>query len=128
MKSISRIVLTTNYSELCAAITNSIRISLMSSALIKILLSDAGPDFDYLLSTSRSQHVVVVVVSDGVDIISVSAQGEDRLVDGHVTSLTVQERPDVETVVLRCSDDHFVVFASEKKRVPSKIGKRILVK
>ena len=86
MKSISRIVLTTNYSEFCAAITNSIGISLMSSALINILLSDAGPDFDYLLVTSRSQHVVVVVVSDGVDIISVSAQGGERLLDGHVTS------------------------------------------
>ena len=124
MKSISRIVLTTNYSEFCAAITNSIGISLMSSALINISLSDGGPDFDYLLSTSRSQHVVVVVVTDAVDWCSVSTQGEDRLVDGHVTSLVVRQWPDVETVVLRCGDDLFVVFSCETKRVPSDDRKR----
>ena len=123
MKSISRIVLTTNYSEFCAAITNSIGISLMSSALINISLSDGGPDFDYLLGTSRSQHVVVVVVADGGDSCSVSTQGDGRLLDGHVTSLTVRQWPDVETVILRCGDDQFIVFPSETKRVSPKARK-----
>ena len=50
--------------------------SLMIAALINILLSDMTPYFDYLLVTSRGKHVVVVVVADGEDIISVSTQGK----------------------------------------------------
>ena len=64
--------------------------SLMIAALINILLSDMTPHFDYLLVTSRGQHVVVVVVADGEDI-SVSTQGDERLVDSYVTSLAVRQ-------------------------------------
>ena len=96
----------------------------MIADLIKISLGDGTPHFDDFIGTSRGQHVVVVVVTDAVDWCGVSTQGGERLVDGCVTSLAVRLRPDVETVVLQCSDDQFVVFACETHRVPSDVRRR----
>ena len=58
-------------------------------SFILISLGDGIPQFDGLLSTTRSQDVVVVVVADAVDWCSVSTQSDERLVDGHVASLAL---------------------------------------
>ena len=57
----------------------------------EISLGDGIPQFEDFVGTSRSQDVVVVVVADSVDFISVSEQGDERLVDSHVASLTVRQ-------------------------------------
>ena len=57
----------------------------------EISLGDGIPQFEDFVGTSRSQDVVVVVVADGGDSCSVSTQGDGRLLDGHVTSLTVRQ-------------------------------------
>ena len=90
----------------------------------KILLVDSTPQLDDLLGTSRGHDIVVMVVADDVDWCSVSTQGDERLIDGRVTSLAVRQWPDVQTVVPRCGDDQFIVSSSETHLVKSDAGKK----
>ena len=70
---------------------DSVWFATLQDQTTSILLGDGTPQFDDALGATRGQDVVVEVVADGVDQCSVSTQGDERLVDGRVTALTVRQ-------------------------------------
>ena len=56
------------------------------------------PETKYFLSTSRGQHIHLMIVADGEDIVLVSPKDDERLVNDLVTGheLVDWKRPDVQ--------------------------------
>ena len=86
--------------------TNWYQIAPIKSNWIKIktceLLCNGCPQLDDVLFTSRCQHIVAGVESDGEDWLCVSTQDKKRLVDRNFVALmTLWQSPDVEIVVSR---------------------------
>ena len=113
--------------------TNWYQIAPIKSNWIKIktceLLCNGCPQLDDVLFTSRCQHIVAGVESDGEDWLCVSTQDKKRLVDRNFVALmTLWQSPDVEIVVSRCRDDQIVISTSETEFVSAESRQGISIR